>query len=558
MKVVICSINSKYIHSSLAPWCLAGGLEAYARDVDYKVVEGTINEKIDDVVARILQEKSDLIGFCTYIWNKKFVLTLCEEIKKHSKAKIVLGGPEVSYNPKEILSNSNIDYVLCGEGEESFSQLCLNPEDEKIKGLCYRKENQIIVSEPCVLESEPPSPYVDDYFKQLSGRIAYIETSRGCPYRCAFCLSGRCGGVRFFDLDNSKEKIIKLANSGTKTVKFIDRTFNADRKRANNILEFIIENYEIKIPKGICFHFEIEGELINEEMLEIIKKAPTGLFQFEIGIQSFNEVTLKEINRKANFEKLTANIKSLLALKNCHVHIDLIAGLPYEDFESFEKSFNLAYDLNANMLQFGFLKMLHGSDMRENSEKYQCVYDAEPPYEVASTPWLTKEKLEIMHTCEDVFDRMYNSQRFKRTCKYITDVTKNPFKTFVDFSIYLKDKKTKTLDDFTLELFTYFSEINGISTDKLRDLLVIDRLATNRMGTIPEFLKIHSPLIKQILNELDKNEETRKRKGVKRALSLLSSMKEFVYVDYENMNPVTKEFDVYQKIYNILQFYILF
>lgn len=547
MKVVICSINSKYIHSSLAPWCLAGGLEKFAKEVEYKVIEGTINENVDDVVSRVLEEKSDMIGFCTYIWNKKFVFSLCEKLKMQSNAKIVLGGPEVSYNSKEVLANPNVDYVLSGEGEESFAKLCLNPDNEKINGLCYRKGSEIIINDPCVLENEPPSPYVEDYFKQLSGRIAYIETSRGCPFRCAFCLSGRCGGVRFFDLENSKEKILKLANSGTKTVKFIDRTFNADRKRARSILQFIIDNYGTKIPKGVCFHFEIEGELIDDETLETIKKAPVGLFQFEIGIQSFNEATLKAINRKANFEKLTKNIKSLIAIGNSHIHIDLIAGLPYEDYESFEASFNKAYELNANMLQFGFLKMLHGSDMRENSEIYHCVYDTEPPYEIISTPWLPKEKLENMHTCEDVFDRMYNSQRFKRTCKYITDITKNPFKTFVDFSICLNGKNAKTLDEFTFEIFDYFSKLNGISKEKLRDLLVIDRLATNRMGTIPNFLKIHSPLTKQILNELDKNEETRKQKGVKRALSLLSSLNEFVYVDYEKFNPVTKEFDVYQK-----------
>ena len=224
MKVTVCAINSKYIHSSLAPWCLAGGLEKYAPEIEYNVIEGTINENVDDIFDRIISENSDVIGFCTYIWNKKIVLSLCEKIKACKNVTIVLGGPEVSYNPEEILSDTNVDFVLSGEGELSFAQLCKGTNKKEISGLCYRNGNEIITSESCIFENDPPSPYVDKYFEQLNGRIAYIETSRGCPFRCAFCLSGRCGGVRFFDLDESKSKIIKLANSGTKTVKFIDRT----------------------------------------------------------------------------------------------------------------------------------------------------------------------------------------------------------------------------------------------------------------------------------------------------------------------------------------------
>ncbi len=547
MKVIVCSINSKYIHSSLAPWCLAGGLEKYAKGIEYQVVEGTINEKIDDVFIRLPLDKCDLIGFCTYIWNKDFVLKLCNLIKNKYDVKIVLGGPEVSYNAKEILENYNIDYIISGEGELPFAQLCSGEREENIKGLCYRKNNEIIISEPNTPCDEPPSPYVDKYFENLNGRIAYIETSRGCPYRCAFCLSGRCGGVRFFDLEESKKRIEKLANSGTKTVKFIDRTFNADRKRAKEIFSFIIDNYGKKLPQGVCFHFEIEGELIDKETIKILKNAPAGAIQLEVGIQSFNPKTLEYINRKTNLEKLTSNIKALVELGNIHIHIDLIAGLPYEDLNSFEYSFNKAYGLNAHMLQFGFLKMLHGSDMRENIEKYKCEFSKDAPYEVISTQWLSTKEIEIMHTCEDVFDKMYNSSRFKRTCKYITDVIGNPFKTFLDFSTYLADKSAKTLDELTFEIFSYFSKLSNISKNQLRDFLVMDRLATNRMGTIPEFLKIHSPLTKKLLNALEEDEKTKKPNATKRAISLLSSMDKYVYVDYTELNPVTKEYALYQK-----------
>ena len=506
MKALICSINSKYIHSSLAPWCLAGGLEKYAPMVEYQVVEGTINERVEDVFERLPLAEYNLIGFCTYIWNISFVLKLCNLIKNKYEVKIVLGGPEVSYNANEILENQNIDYVLSGEGEFPFAQLCNGESKESIKGLCYRDGDKIIVSEPYVSFDEPPSPYVDKYFESLNGRISYIETSRGCPYRCAFCLSGRCGGVRFFDLEESKKRIERLANSGTKTVKFIDRTFNADRKRAREIFSFIIDNYGKKVPRGVCFHFEIEGELIDTETVELLKKAPCGSIQLEIGIQSFNNQTLAYINRKTNLEKLSDNIKALVNLGNIHIHIDLIAGLPYEDIDSFEESFNKAYHLNAHMLQLGFLKMLHGSDMRENNEKYKCEYSNNAPYEVISTPWLTAKEIKIMHTCEDIFDKMYNSSRFKRTCNYLVEALGNPFGMFMNFSTYLSKKQLpKTLDQLTLEIYTYFSGFKQISKNELRDVLVMDRLSTNRMGTIPEFLKIHSPLTKLLLNELEKN-----------------------------------------------------
>ena len=547
MRVIICSINSKYIHSALAPWCLAGGIKRYAENIEYTVIEGTINEDVEAIYNRLPLDDCDLIGFCTYIWNKEYVLKLCDIIKNRTKTKIALGGPEVSYNAEEILQNTNVDYVISGEGELVFAKLCRGENEEKIEGLCYRNGKEIILKEPYVSFEDPPSPYVDEYFEKLNERIAYIETSRGCPYRCAFCLSGRCGGVRFFDLDESKKRILKLANSGTKTVKFIDRTFNASKQRAKDIFNFIITNYGEKIPRSVCFHFEIDGELIDDETIEILRNAPIGSIQLEIGIQSFNVKTLESINRKSNLNKLTDNVRKLVALGNIHIHIDLIAGLPFEDMSSFEESFNRAYNLNAQMLQFGFLKMLHGSDMRENNDMYKCNFSQDTPYEVISTPWLSKGEIEIMHTCEDIFDRMYNSSRFKRTCKYITDAIGSPFKAFLDFSLYVKDKNLNGLDELTFEIYEYFGKKNNISKKALRDCLVIDRLSTNRTGKIPEFLKIHSPLTKQLLNLLEKNEETKKAKGIKRSFSLLSSMKEYVYVDYDECNRVTKEFKVYQK-----------
>ena len=555
MKVLICALNTKYIHSSLAPWYLKAGIEKYSRDSVCEVYESTINEKQETVIENIISKQADMIGFSAYIWNITELLSISERIKeKYPNVKILFGGPEVSYNAKEILENNpSIDFIISGEGEEPIAKLCDGELLSKIEGLCYREENKIIEKPPYISKNDPPCPYSDDYFKNLEGRISYIETSRGCPYRCAFCLSGRCGGVRFFDLEEAKKNILLLANSGTKTVKFIDRTFNADRKRAKNIFSFIIDNYGENIPGSVCFHFEIEGEIIDDETVELLSKAPLGAIQIEIGLQSFNEKTLEYINRRTDIPKLTENIKKLIAIGNIHVHIDLIAGLPFEDLKSFQNSFNMALSLKPHMLQFGFLKLLHGADMREDEDRYPCEYSKTPPYEVLSTPHLTNDDLKLMHSVEDVFDKMYNSGRFVRTAEYIAKSSENPFKTYTGFAEFLKNKeKNNTLDAFTLLMYEYFSELDFINADLLRDNMALDRLSSNRMGMLPDFLKHRSSEIKKALNALEKNESTKRKQCVKRAATFLKTEKIFVYVDYENKNPVTSQYQIkYLKENNI-------
>ncbi len=545
MKVLICSINSKYIHSSLAPWCLAGGIEHFAKNVEYEVFEATINEPIESVQEKLISKSFDMIGFCTYIWNLTYVDKLCKFVKEKKNVKTVLGGPEVSYNVREHLEKFYVDYVISGEGEKAFALLARGEELHKISGLSYKNGGSIIIQEPCTELNDPPSPYVDKYFEALNGRISYIETSRGCPFKCAFCLSGGCESVRFFDLEESKKRILSLANSETQTIKFVDRTFNANPKRAKDILKFIIDEYKKSFLNKICFHFEIDASLIDDETIEILKEAPQGAIQLEIGIQSFNEKTLEAINRKRNQEKLIENTKKLIALGNMHIHIDLIAGLPYEDFDSFGNSFNKAYELNANMLQLGFLKVLHGSDLKNSKEIVNLIYDKNPPYEVKESKWINEENMSKLHTCEDIFDKIYNSGRFSRTCKYLVEMLKNPFEIFMNFSQFLKTNtnvRHKTLDELTASVFQYFSSFQEIDKNKLRDELVKDRLSTNRTGAIPEFLKIHSPLTKKILLALEENEKTKKPNGVKRAISLLMTEKKAVYVDYIDQNPVTKQF----------------
>lgn len=557
MNILFCALNSKFIHSSLAPWYLKAAVEGDTKS-RAMVFEGTINENEEILLDKILKYDFDMIGFSTYIWNVKSVLSLSKKIKMiRPNSKIVLGGPEVSYNANEILKdNPFIDFIISGEGEEPFSQIASDTPYEDVYGLCYRKNDEIIIKSPHVSNFDPPFPYTESYFESLNERITYIETSRGCPFNCAFCLSGRCGGVRFFDLEESKRKILLLANSGTQTVKFIDRTFNANKRRAIELFRFIIDSYvSEKIPPCVCFHFEIEGELVDEETIEVLKNAPSGLFQFEIGLQSFNGKTLEYINRKTNFPKLTSVIRKIISLGNIHVHIDLIAGMSYESLESFENSFNEAIKLRPHMLQLGFLKLLHGAEMRENTEKFKFEYSKEPPYEVVSTDWISSEELERLHLLEDAFEKLYNSARFFETCEYIFSNTENVFKVIMDFALYCKKENVKnTLDDFTSSILKFFGGLQYINGRKLRDFLALDRLSTNKMGTLPESIKIHSPIIKKALNELEKEPTTKKEKGVKRAATILPTMSKFIYVDYKNIDKVQKRYKVNEIFINFEEF----
>ncbi|MBO5212212.1 MAG: DUF4080 domain-containing protein [Clostridia bacterium] len=546
MKVLICALNTKYVHSSLAPWYLKAAVEKYSSNSVCDVYESTINEDEEKIIKHLLEAEADMIGFSAYIWNIGKLISISKRIKKQKKVKIFFGGPEVSYNAKEVLEkNPHIDFIISGEGEEPLAKVCDNVSYRDIEGLCYRDGDNVMEKEPYISKKDPPCPYTEEYFKALNGRISYIETSRGCPYRCAFCLSGRCGGVRFFDIEEAKRNILLLANSGSKTVKFIDRTFNADKKRAKEILSFIIDNYGKNIPGSVCFHFEIEGEIIDDETVEILSKAPVGSIQVEIGLQSFNEKTLNHINRKTNLAKLTENIKKLVSLENIHIHVDLIAGLPYEDIVSFGESFNKALALNPHMLQFGFLKLLHGADMREDKERYCCEYSKEPPYEVLSTPHLTNDDLNTMHLIEDVFDKIYNSGRFVRTAKYIAQKSEDPFKTYTGFAEFMKNHKNDTsLDAFTLCMLEYFSTLDFLSSDILRDCMALDRLSSNRMGMLPEFLKYRGADIKKALSFLESNESTKRRQGIKRAATFLKTENVFAYVDYDCKNPVTDQYEI--------------
>lgn len=551
MKAVICSINSKYIHSSLAPWCLLAGVKQYGgSNVSAVVLEGTVNEPASCITARICAQKPSVLAFCTYIWNVETVYAVLSEVKARLPETIVLlGGPEVSYNAAEVLhAHKEVDYILSGEGELSFpallNALTSGAAVDAICGLCYRRNGETVVQPPCILSCDPVSPYTEEYFAALNGRIAYLETSRGCPYSCAFCLSGRCGTVRFFDLKRAKEDILRLANSGAKTIKLVDRTFNADRARAKAIFQFISENYGNHIPNDVCIHFEIAGDLLDAETISILSCMPVGAVRLEIGLQSFNEATLSCVNRKTNTRLLQENICALTQNNNIHIHIDLIAGLPYEDLESFKNSFNIAYSLRPHMLQLGFLKLLHGAAMREEQERFPCTYSPKPPYEVLSTPWLHAKQITVIKGVEDALERLYNSHRFQRTLDYVLKQTQMmPFNLFSAFAAFLRASEQTVqgmpLDLYAAMFFDFAAEQPKVDRACLRDHMVCDRLAANPSGTLPAFLRIQDSLHKKLRNFINQQFPVPKNTGRKRGFAVLYSEKQLVFTDYTQYNPVT-------------------
>ena len=528
MDVLILALNSKYIHSSLAPWYLKAVVP------EAEVLEHTINENIDAVISDVISRKPKLLAVSVYIWNVEYAEKLLCMVKNELPDVItVVGGPEVSYNSKEVLNRcSAVDYVICGEGEVPFAALCehvFNAADSELAGISYRGR----IAAPYIGEGTPESPYTDEYFNVLNGRIAYFESSRGCPYSCAYCLSGRCEGMRFFDMNYVKDNLIKLANSGSKTIKFVDRTFNSDRRRALDILSFILENRGKTFPDDVCFHFELSGDLLDDNTIEFLKKAPAGLFQFEIGIQSFNPDTIKAIHRKTNSDTLKSRIRQLVDMGNAHVHTDLIAGLPYENYDSFVGSFNQAYALGAHMLQLGFLKILHGTELEDKSAQYDFAFSSEPPYEVCETPWLSKDDFSKLKIAENAVDRLHNSGRFKRTIKLCLPYFDNAYNFFFQCGMAIKD--IRGLDDMTDVLYEFLSSEFPHMAENIRDAMVCDRLATNSSKGLPKSLYRADSRIAEIKKRLNNDVYTAPKPHIRRNIAVLNSGM-VVYADYDKKN----------------------
>lgn len=533
-KIGIVAINAKYIHASLAPWCLLAGTQAYTTTPHQAIViEGTINQP--DLLDKLTKDEYALLGIGCYIWNIELVKKLLPELRKqHPNTVIVLGGPEVSYHPSEVLrACPDADYILGGEGERTFAKLV----DQVLQGVPCEVEGLTAQGgEPSPPHSPteiPLSPYTERYFQALGGRISYMESARGCPYACAFCLSGGREVVRYYPMERVKAEILQLANCGSRTVKFIDRTFNSSTAHADEIFRFILAEFGKNIPTNLCFHFEMAGDILRESTLELISQMPRGYIQIEIGMQSFCEKTLEAVGRKTNISLLIKNIQRLVSFGNHHLHIDLIAGLPYEGMEEFANSFHIAYGLGADMLQLGFLKVLHGSQIGENREKYPCEYAKTAPYQVTQTPWLSPQELAQLSGVEECVDRLYNSGRFSRTLSYLLEVSSMPpFALYMALAEGLEHADTTSLDRYTDAVFGVCSHLTGVCPTKLRDVMVLDRVETNSTCILPQSLRIYDPKLKELTKLLQQNPQTATPKGGKRFVGILYHSNQGVYVDY--------------------------
>lgn len=526
MKITLLAINAKYVHSSLAVWYLANGLAKYSGQChDVNIVEATINQDTNDIAGLVTCGKPDLVGISTYIWNAGKLPGLISGLRRHlPDVLIVLGGPEASHNAKYWLAGG-ADYVIRGEGEHVFPAFLdlldeSNPVHQSnerfqadasepcrslgktwtlndISGLCFYKDGERI-SPQVKLPYEYISPYSREYFQALGGRITYIEASRGCPFSCAFCLSGG-SGVRFFPLETVKEQINKLLGSCTKTIKFVDRTFNCNPERAYKIFEYVIN-----LNTECCFHFEAAADLFNEETLSLLSTSPPGRIQLEIGLQSFHKPSLDAVSRKTNLEKAEENIRKLLSHQNIHIHIDLIAGLPYETLPVFQDSFNRAFALEAHTLQLGFLKLIHGSKLREQANTLGITYSKEPPYEIISSPWLGEKDLEILKFAENALQHTYNKGWFLSVLRYVLSVSGlTPFVFFYRLGKAALSQATP-LEKYARQVYDYCSGLQNIDKNKLSDCMICDFLRMTKGKNMPGFLKSRGEKRKQAVRMANK------------------------------------------------------
>lgn len=459
--VTLVGINAKYIHSNLAIRCLRQAV--VPRPVG--LVELTINDTITHCVDRLLSQEPLVYGFSCYIWNIRYVLELAEILKASSpKCQIILGGPEVSYDTSQILgAHPFIDAIVCGEGEEAFTQIIqaidsgTDYKEMTIPGLVVKdRPRQPTLQSLSHLEATPFA-YTPGDLEALKGRIIYYETMRGCPFRCAYCLSSTLSGVRTQPLDRVFKELDFFIKHQVRQVKFVDRTFNVNPSRANQILAFLAAQ-----PGDTNFHFEIAADLMDDEMFRIIASAPVGRFQFEIGVQSTHDPALQAITRKTDLTQVKANIRWLVALGNCHIHADLIAGLPHEDYHTFGRSFDTVIALGPQMLQVGFLKLLKGTRLREAAGDFGCRYRSFPPYEVISTQALSAMELQDLRHIEEMVDRYYNSGRFTHTLGFALKSRRwaSPFAFFEALSRYWYaagyDRGAQSRDQLYVILFEYF------------------------------------------------------------------------------------------------------
>ena len=445
MKILLAAVNAKYIHSNLAVYCL----RAYAKEQhpasNITISEYTINQPFDEILMDIYKQAPDVLCLSCYLWNVTEVGQLIQEIPKIlPDTKIWLGGPEVSYNAREVLEKYPMtEGIMRGEGEETFAELVAYYEGRgaaqliNIQGITFREEEKQIAETPSrQIMDLSKVPFVYGDIENFKNRIIYYETSRGCPFSCSYCLSSIDKCLRFRNLELVKKELQFFIDHEVPQVKFVDRTFNCKHDHAMAIWNYIKEH-----DKGITnFHFEVAADLLNEEEIELIRSLRPGLIQLEIGIQSTNKQTIKEINRSMNLEKVRDKVARIHEKGNVHQHLDLIAGLPYENYDSFAHSFNEVYAMEPDQFQLGFLKVLHGSVMHEKMKEYELLCQNRPPYEVLSTKWLPYSDVIRLKKVEEMVEVYYNSFQFSHTMRLLVELFPSAFSMYEKMGNYYEKK----------------------------------------------------------------------------------------------------------------------
>lgn len=504
MKILLVACNAKYIHSNLAVY----DLQAYASDYADHIVlkEYTINQQKDDIMRDIYLEHPDVVCVSCYIWNLSFVKELMADlIKILPGADFWAGGPEVSYDAEKFLTeNSEFKGVMVGEGEETFKELAgyyveKNPQDLKnMTGICYRDGDQITHNGWRQIMNLSSIPFIYKDLSEFKNRIIYYESSRGCPFSCSYCLSSIDKKLRFRDTETVKKELQFFIDNKVPQVKFVDRTFNCKHDHAMAIWKYINEH-----DNGVTnFHFEISADLLREEELQEMSTMRPGLIQLEIGVQSTNPDTIKAIHRTMDFEKLKGIVDRIHSFGNIHQHLDLIAGLPYEDYDSFRHSFNDVYALKPQQLQLGFLKVLKGSHMMEMCREYGIVYKTQEPYEVLSTKWLDYDHVLKLKTVENMVEVYYNSGQFQNTLEYLEKFFPDAFSIYERLGSFYMEKGYGDVSHTRMRryeiLLEFLEDMPEISVDQVKDQMVYDLYLRENLKSRPGFARDQKSFERQI------------------------------------------------------------
>ncbi|WP_371381422.1 B12-binding domain-containing radical SAM protein [Sporomusa aerivorans] len=494
MKVLLSTLNAKYTHSSLALRYLASFCQRYGQSVTVR--EYTVNNGLLEILSDIYTYQANVIGLACYIWNIEASLQLAALIKKvRPEVIVVLGGPEVSYEPQAVLAaNPAVDYIVLGEGEKTLSLLLdalkAGKTAEAIAGIAYRGSCKGIVGTPQIIDNldDIPFPYSEAEMPLLKDKIIYYESSRGCPFSCQYCLSSATSGVRFLSLERVFNDLQFFIDHNVRQVKFVDRTFNARKDHYFPILKFLADQ-----TCRTNFHFEIAADIWDKEVVDFLHGVPVGRFQFEIGIQSTNQQTLTAIQRHNNWSRIVENINRIRSYNNIHLHLDLIIGLPYEDQTIFAKSFDDVYSLQPDMLQIGFLKLLKGAGIREDAGRHGYIAMDTAPYEVLANNYLSYDQVRRLKILEEVFEQVYNSGRFKYSLTWLIAATgSGAFDFYYHLACYWEQHGYHLVAHSAKNLYKYMAEfceaLYPVLLHSYLELLKFDALMSEQGTVRPDFL----------------------------------------------------------------------